>query len=250
MRSIRCSSLACFAAVDRCLGFCSAELPVLLFGVLLQSLSHPGIPQYIDYFEEDTATDRAFYIVQVRAVVCMANCIVCLAMHRLSRHPRLSIHSPGIAAAVAQCRHCIRSTLQRAYELPLVAAGRCAQSQVSLRSVCCVCVQEVVQGSSLSQMVSSGKRASEDEVLRIATDLLATLKYLAGAPAATDTLGASSPSLQHTLAGLLTDAAPEAAVPCTGCASLSSALSHPGVYVYMYLTAGAGCWLPQVCVLL
>jgi hypothetical protein len=30
-----------------------------------QSLSHPGIPQYIDYFEEDTATDRAFYIVQV-----------------------------------------------------------------------------------------------------------------------------------------------------------------------------------------
>jgi hypothetical protein len=41
-------------------------------------------------------------------------------------------------------------------------------------------VQEVVQGSSLAQMVSSGKRASEEEVLRIATDLLATLKYLAG----------------------------------------------------------------------
>lgn len=71
--------------------------------VVLQSLSHPGIPQYIDYFEEDTAADRAFYI-----------------------------------------------------------------------------VQEVVQGTSLAQMVSSGQRASEDEVMRIATDLLATLKYLGG----------------------------------------------------------------------
>lgn len=33
---------------------------------------------------------------------------------------------------------------------------------------------------SLAQMVSSGKRASEDEVLRIATDLLSILKYLSG----------------------------------------------------------------------
>jgi hypothetical protein len=53
-----------------------------------------------------------------------------------------------------------------------------------------VCVQEVVQGSSLAQMVSSGKRASEEEVLRIATDLLATLKYLAGAQQL-QTLGAA-----------------------------------------------------------
>lgn len=33
---------------------------------------------------------------------------------------------------------------------------------------------------SLAQMVSSGKRASEDEVLRVATDLLSILKYLSG----------------------------------------------------------------------
>lgn len=38
----------------------------------------------------------------------------------------------------------------------------------------------MVQGVSLAQMVSSGKRASEDEVLRIATDLLSILKYLSG----------------------------------------------------------------------
>jgi len=46
--------------------------------------------------------------------------------------------------------------------------------------VCAVLLQEVVQGTSLAQMVSSGQRASEDEVMRIATDLLATLKYLGG----------------------------------------------------------------------
>lgn len=40
--------------------------------------------------------------------------------------------------------------------------------------------QEVVQGKSLADMVASGMRASEEEVLRIATDLLAILKYLAG----------------------------------------------------------------------
>jgi hypothetical protein len=40
--------------------------------------------------------------------------------------------------------------------------------------------QEVVQGKSLAEMVASGMRASEEEVLRIATDLLATLKYLSG----------------------------------------------------------------------
>lgn len=45
----------------------------------------------------------------------------------------------------------------------------------------CTAQQEVVQGKSLAQMVSSGQRASEDEVQRIATDLLATLKYLSGA---------------------------------------------------------------------
>ncbi|KAH9320535.1 hypothetical protein KI387_015174, partial [Taxus chinensis] len=31
---------------------------------VLQSLQHPSIPQYIDYFEVDTDTDRVFYIVQ------------------------------------------------------------------------------------------------------------------------------------------------------------------------------------------
>ncbi|KAF6262994.1 kinase-like domain-containing protein [Scenedesmus sp. NREL 46B-D3] len=69
--------------------------------VVLQGLAHPGIPAYIDYFEEDTANDRAFYI-------------------------------------------------------------------------------EVVQGKSLAQMVSSGMRADESQVMRIAQELLATLKYLAG----------------------------------------------------------------------
>lgn len=31
---------------------------------VLRALEHPGIPKYIDYFEEDTANDRKFFIVQ------------------------------------------------------------------------------------------------------------------------------------------------------------------------------------------
>jgi serine/threonine protein kinase len=31
----------------------------------LESLSHPGIPRYIDYFEVDTDEDRGFFLVQV-----------------------------------------------------------------------------------------------------------------------------------------------------------------------------------------
>lgn len=41
-------------------------------------------------------------------------------------------------------------------------------------------LQEVVQGKSLAQMVTSGMRADESEVLRISTELLAILKYLSG----------------------------------------------------------------------
>jgi serine/threonine protein kinase len=33
---------------------------------VLSSLSHPSIPRYIDYFESDSASDRAFYIVQAQ----------------------------------------------------------------------------------------------------------------------------------------------------------------------------------------
>jgi hypothetical protein len=44
----------------------------------------------------------------------------------------------------------------------------------------CCHLQEVVQGKSLAQMVSSGMRADESQVTRIAQDLLAILKYLAG----------------------------------------------------------------------
>ena len=31
----------------------------------LQQLSHPSIPRYIDYFEEDALNDREFFLVQV-----------------------------------------------------------------------------------------------------------------------------------------------------------------------------------------
>ena len=31
----------------------------------LRGLSHPGIPAYVDYFEEDSASDKGFFLVQV-----------------------------------------------------------------------------------------------------------------------------------------------------------------------------------------
>jgi len=48
----------------------------------------------------------------------------------------------------------------------------------------CDCVtpplpQEVAQGKSLAQMVGGGARATEQEVMRIAKELLAILQYLA-----------------------------------------------------------------------
>eukprot|EP00198_Chlamydomonas_reinhardtii_P000872 XP_001690207.1 predicted protein [Chlamydomonas reinhardtii] len=67
----------------------------------LESLSHPGIPRYVDYFEEDDPNDRAF-----------------------------------------------------------------------------VLVQEVVRGRSLADMLRAGQRATEQEVVRIAGEMLGVLEYL------------------------------------------------------------------------
>lgn len=32
---------------------------------VLQSLAHPSIPRYLGYFEQDSDSDKAFYLVQV-----------------------------------------------------------------------------------------------------------------------------------------------------------------------------------------
>jgi serine/threonine protein kinase len=71
---------------------------------VLQSLSHPSVPRYLEYFEEDTPEDRCFFLVQAEA-----------------------------------------------------------------------------RGRSLADMLDAGLRAPDEaEVLRIATELLSVLKYLAG----------------------------------------------------------------------
>ena len=38
---------------------------------LLASLAHKGIPQYLDYFEDDSEADRAFFLVQVSVLVLL-----------------------------------------------------------------------------------------------------------------------------------------------------------------------------------
>ena len=68
---------------------------------ILENLDHPGIPRYIDYFEEDTDADRSFYL-----------------------------------------------------------------------------VQRIADGASLEAMVSRGWRATEEEITRIARELLNILRYL------------------------------------------------------------------------
>ena len=37
----------------------------------LQGLRHEGIPRFVEYFEVDTASDRGFFLVQVRGLGCL-----------------------------------------------------------------------------------------------------------------------------------------------------------------------------------
>ena len=52
----------------------------------LRGLSHPCIPAYLDYFEDDTERDRGFFLVQVLGLICFggdsvlhrrAPCVTC-----------------------------------------------------------------------------------------------------------------------------------------------------------------------------
>lgn len=38
----------------------------------LETLTHPGIPRYIDYLSEDTEKDRGFFLVQVCCVLTLS----------------------------------------------------------------------------------------------------------------------------------------------------------------------------------
>ncbi len=35
---------------------------------VLKGLDHPGIPRYLEYFEEESEQDKGFYLVQVRGL--------------------------------------------------------------------------------------------------------------------------------------------------------------------------------------
>ena len=52
---------------------------------VLQGLSHAGIPRYIDYLTQDSATDRSFFLVQARkapAITWTAPAQACQIWHR------------------------------------------------------------------------------------------------------------------------------------------------------------------------
>lgn len=73
---------------------CNVLLQLDLFqreAQVLASLSHPSIPTYIDYFEQDSGSDMAFYIVQVRRVLRWAG-VSCGCMWLTQNNP------PGAAS--------------------------------------------------------------------------------------------------------------------------------------------------------
>jgi hypothetical protein len=135
------------AAVVVCLTHCA----VLCRAVLLhQSLSHPNIPQYIDYFEEDTATDRAFYIVQVSRAGCLctgccpwgcilSNCTsklmaVELTGHCFWLHSLYNFTESGTVNAETEARHWLHRSGPHNTGRGLWA-GACGQGSVGLRQL-------------------------------------------------------------------------------------------------------------------
>lgn len=44
---------------------------------VLRSLSHPGVPRYVDSFEVDTEGDRAYVIVQVGSMASLIVAVFC-----------------------------------------------------------------------------------------------------------------------------------------------------------------------------
>ena len=83
----------------------------------MASLTHPNIPKYIDYFEDDGNSTKSFYIVQVRS-------------------------------ALNECQGC----------------DLCVTPSLLLTPLTPTTSQEEVKGVSLSEMVSAGMRASDEEV--------------------------------------------------------------------------------------
>lgn len=112
------------------------------------SLDHPGIPRYLEWFEEDTEEDRAFCLVQVRRG----------AGGRGRSGRRAVIEDTSLLA-------CLR--------LPYLPAAAPIPHPPSPPLQ-----QELAEGKSLEEMVRSGWRADEAEVTRIAVELLGTLQYL------------------------------------------------------------------------
>jgi serine/threonine protein kinase len=142
---------------------------------VLQSLEHPSIPRYLGYFEEDSAADKAFYLVQVGG--CGRRC----------RRRRRRCLCGGCAGEARLCWKRPGGSCRT--QRPLAAGTcRCGAAPAACQPASArrpltpppltLALQEVAEGVSLHQMVAAGKRASEAQLLRIARELLEVLQYL------------------------------------------------------------------------
>lgn len=60
----------------------------------LRSLDHPGIPRHIDSLEEDSDTDRHFYIVQVPASASLVCPLWAASLCASTQAPMLQVPAP------------------------------------------------------------------------------------------------------------------------------------------------------------
>jgi hypothetical protein len=94
---------------------------------VLQSLSHQGIPQYLDYFEHETASDKSFYLVQVgrspqlalSTAVAADSCLACSCRCLLPGAARVRVLVAAELPGAARVRVLV------AAELPVLLTPRC-----------------------------------------------------------------------------------------------------------------------------
>ena len=171
----------------------------------LKQLRHPGIPQYVADFEDDTDKDRGYFLVQAghspHSVI--SNCVCFLTkltaflftpLHRPSagcsedQSPTEQLRCSWFAFAfsVGKLKHstadadgyCLTILVCITYIFRRPGVGPC---NIVLSCFCTACtvLQDLAQGKSLVELVKGGWRADEAEVTRIAKELLNILDYLA-----------------------------------------------------------------------
>ena len=167
----------------------------------LRGLSHPCIPAYLDYFEDDTERDRGFFLVQVSFTqrsfpVKVVQGIATQHISPLVQKGRLRrpfssskgrfADNMSISMPSAGCNAGCEGAVMCNY------ASGTLSTTVPTACACHRPRQELAEGRTLADLVASGWRADEGEAKRIAKELLGVLDYL----------GSRRPAVTHRCAPL------------------------------------------------